>query len=261
VVQREVILEDIRSQVNAGARHITFGDPDFFNGPKHAAALIRDFHGEFPEITYDVTIKIEHLLSQAHLLAALRDTGCLFVTTAVESFENHILEIFNKCHTREDFRHVVALFREIGLALNPTFVSFTPWTSLNGYRDFLAEIAELGLVENISPIQYAIRLLIPMGSKLLELAQVRDLVGGFDQAALCYPWTHSDPRVDRLYREVFALVKQGQCQSKTRREIFLDVWKRVNEENTMTVAGLRDLQLSDAPARATIPYLSEPWFC
>ncbi len=261
IVQREVVLEDVRSQVNAGARHITFGDPDFFNGPKHAAALIQEFHSEFPEITYDVTIKVEHLLTHAHLLPALRDTGCLFVTTAVESFDDRVLEIFDKRHAREDFRRVVARFREIGLALNPTFVSFTPWTSLDSYRDFLAEIAELGLVENISPIQYAIRLLIPMGSKLLELTEVRRFVGRFDGAALCYPWAHSDQRVDRLYQDVLSLVKKGQCQGRNRRQTFLEVWKRANQENESTAAGLRELRLDDVPARATIPYLSEPWFC
>ena len=36
VVQREVVLADIRQQIAAGARHVTFGDPDFFNGPAHA---------------------------------------------------------------------------------------------------------------------------------------------------------------------------------------------------------------------------------
>src|SRR5204863_9085193 len=40
IVQRDVVLEDIRRQVGAGARHITFGDPDFFNGPGHAMALV-----------------------------------------------------------------------------------------------------------------------------------------------------------------------------------------------------------------------------
>jgi hypothetical protein len=240
------------------ASHITFGDPDFFNGPKHAVALIEDVHREFPEITYDVTVKIEHLLNQAHLLPLLRDTGCLFVTTAVESFDDRVLAVFDKRHTRADFRRVVALFREIGLALNPTFVSFTPWTSLAGYQNFLSEIAGLDLVENVSPIQYAIRLLIPMGSKLLELPEVRLFVGRFDQAALCYPWAHPEPRVDRLYQDVLAIVKKSQSESRTR--TFLEVWQRAAEEEASSAAGLRDLQL-DTPDRATIPYLSEPWFC
>ena len=41
IVDREVVMADIRQQVSAGARHITFGDPDFFNGIGHAIPLGR----------------------------------------------------------------------------------------------------------------------------------------------------------------------------------------------------------------------------
>jgi radical SAM superfamily enzyme YgiQ (UPF0313 family) len=260
IVQKEVVLEDIRRQVEAGARHITFGDPDFFNGPGHAVAIVRDLHRDFPDLTYDVTIKIEHLLKQAHLLTVLRATGCLVVTSAVESFDNRVLEILDKRHTREDFERVVSLFRKTGLALNPTFVSFNPWTSLKGYREFLAAIIRLDLVENVSPIQYAIRLLIPAGSKLLELAEVRQLVERFDEAALCYTWSHPDPRTDRLYEDVLAVVKAA--KKKTRSEIFGEVWRVAHHgfENRAQER-FNVLRSSDVPARATIPYLSEPWFC
>jgi radical SAM superfamily enzyme YgiQ (UPF0313 family) len=262
VVQKEVVLEDIRRQVASGARHITFGDPDFFNGPGHAVAIIRELHREFPELTYDVTIKIEHLLERAELLPVLRETGCLFVTSAVESFDNAVLEIFDKGHTREDCERVVELFREIGLELNPTFVSFTPWTSLMGYQDFLAAICDLDLVENVAPIQYAVRLLIPAGSKLLELAEVRRLIGSFDEAGLCYTWSHADPLVEGLYQDVMAAVKQAGREKKSRREVFARVWTLAAEACAAGISRDFDaLRLEDIPARATIPYLSEPWFC
>ena len=58
IVQRDVVLADIRQQVAMGAEHITFGDPDFFNGPGHAMALVDALHAEFPGLTYDATIKI-----------------------------------------------------------------------------------------------------------------------------------------------------------------------------------------------------------
>ena len=38
VVPMDIVLADIRQQVAAGAEHITFGDPDFLNGPTHARA-------------------------------------------------------------------------------------------------------------------------------------------------------------------------------------------------------------------------------
>ena len=202
VVQPDVVLEDIARQVAAGAEHITFGDPDFFNGPTHAMRIVEELHRRFPDLTYDVIIKVEHLLQHARHLPRLRDTGCLFVTSAVEAVDDRILEIFDKRHTREDFVRAVSLCREVGLNLNPTFVTFNPWITLAGYRDLLSTILELGLVGNVSPIQYAIRLLIPRGSRLLELPLVQEFVGDFDPAALAYPWTHPDPRMDRLHADV-----------------------------------------------------------
>src|SRR5215468_6716726 len=84
VVQPEIVLADIGAQVMAGARHITFGDPDFFNGPTHAMRIVRALHAAHPLLTYDVTIKIEHLLKHRELVPALAATGCAFVTSAVE---------------------------------------------------------------------------------------------------------------------------------------------------------------------------------
>jgi radical SAM superfamily enzyme YgiQ (UPF0313 family) len=262
IVQKEVVLEDIRRQVAGGARHITFGDPDFLNGPKHAEEIVREMHRAFCELTYDVTIKIEHLLQHATLLPLLRDTGCLFVTSAVESLDDHVLEIFAKHHTREDFETVVRLFRREGLTLNPTFVTFTPWTSLESYRELLARILELELVENVSPVQYAIRLLIPAGSKLLELGEVARLVGPFNQAALYFPWKHSDARVDRLYEDLLAIIKHAQRQKRGRGEIFQEVRKRAHEDDaTASPDRLQPTPGVEIRPQAAIPYLSEPWFC
>ncbi len=104
IVQRDVVLADIRQQVAAGAQHITFGDPDFFNGPGHAMPIVEALHREWPDLTYDVTIKVEHLLKHRDLLPVLRRTGCLFVTTAVESLDDAVLATLAKGHTRADFR-------------------------------------------------------------------------------------------------------------------------------------------------------------
>ena len=259
IVQRDVVLEDIRRQVAAGAEHITFGDPDFFNGPGHAEALVRSLHQEFPHLTYDVTIKVEHLLRQARLLPALQATGCLFVTTAVEAVDDRVLALLDKGHTRADLIEVVRRFREAGLTLNPTFVPFTPWTSLEGYEDLLALLAELDLVEHVAPIQLGIRLLIPAGSRLLELAGVRELVGPFDEAALCYPWRHADPRMDRLCREVLALVEEGAAREDSRRDLFTRIWSAALQAGDGG-RGLPDLPPPGRP-RTSVPYLTEPWYC
>ncbi len=203
----------------AGAQHITFGDPDFFNGPAHALAIVDELHREFPALSYDATIKIEHLLKHAGELPRLRDTGCLFVTSAVESVDDAILARLDKGHTRADFLEVARNFRELGMTLQPTFVPFTPWTTIEGYRELLRVIAEAELVEHVAPIQLAIRLLIPGGSRLLELEDVREMAGAFDREALAYPWRHADARVDELQRRVQAAVEQSEKEKLgTRRE-------------------------------------------
>ncbi|MBV9011080.1 MAG: radical SAM protein [Pseudonocardiales bacterium] len=260
VVQRDVVLDDIRHQVAAGAQHITFGDPDFLNGPKHGMCIVRALHEEFPELTYDCTIKVEHLVKHRAYLPVLRETGCLFVTSAVESVDPQILEYFDKQHTRQDFIDTVRIFHELGLTLNPTFVTFTPWTTLFGYLELLEVLAELELVDNVPPIQYAIRLLIPQGSRLLELAQVRQIIGEFDEAALCYPWHNPDPSVDRLYEEVMATIKHAQREDASRRETFARVWE-VSSRACRGVSTALPAGLDRAvPSRRT-PSLSEPWYC
>jgi radical SAM superfamily enzyme YgiQ (UPF0313 family) len=257
-VPRDVVLEDVRRQVAAGAGHITFGDPDFFNGPGHALPLVEALHDEFPDLTYDVTIKVEHLVRYGQHLDTLKRTGCLFVTSAVESVDPRILEYFDKRHTREDFESVVERFREVGLAFSPTFVTFTPWTTLRGYLHLLDTIRELRLVPNVAPIQYAIRLLIPAGSRLLELPQVQELVGPFDQEALIHPWTHPDARVDRLHKDILAVVGERSAE-ESRTATFAKVWRLAIEAYATDVS--LELGVEPVAGRATVPHLNEPWYC
>lgn len=258
IVDREVVLADVRQQVAAGAQHITFGDADFFNGVGHAVALVEALHQEFPRLTYDVTVKIEHLLKHRRHLATLGNTGCLFVTSAVESVDDDVLVRLDKGHTRADFLEVSGLFRELGLVLHPTFVPFTPWTTREGYLELLRVLRDTDLVENVAPIQLAIRLLIPAGSRLLELHEIRRLVGPFDPSALVYPWRSPDPRVDALGAEIAEIVADGEKRKLTRRAIFECIWKAARE-----AAGFE--APSDAQpvlmSRAAIPYINEPWYC
>jgi len=256
IVPIDIVLEDIRRQVAAGARHITFGDPDFLNGPRHARDLVRAFGREFPGITYDVTIKVEHLLAQAAMLPLLRDTGCLFVTSAVESIDDRVLRLLEKGHTRADFEQVASLCRATGLTLVPTFVAFTPWTTLEGYCELLHAIDALDLVDHVSPVQFVIRLLIPRGSRLLELDDVRAIVEPYSAATLTYPWRHPNPEVDALQRRLESMV--GTRLMSERQALFA----RVRDEAHAT-AGEPLVPRLDRPlrARAAIPYLNEPWYC
>jgi radical SAM superfamily enzyme YgiQ (UPF0313 family) len=255
IVQREVVLEDIRRQVAAGAQHISFGDPDFFNGIGHALEIIKLFHEEFPAITYDVTIKIEHLKKYSQHLPALRDTGCLFVISAVESVDDAALETLDKGHTREHFLGVVKSFRNLGMTLHPTFVPFAPWTTLESFRDLLVVVRDENLIENVAPIQFGIRLLIPAGSRLLELPEIRILVGPFDPQSLVFPWWHSDPRVDALSAEIQRIAANADAQKLTRFAAFAQIWHAAHAAAALDTPPL-------APQSTTpVPFLSEPWYC
>ncbi|MBZ5661149.1 MAG: radical SAM protein [Acidobacteriia bacterium] len=258
VVDRDVVLDDIRQQVDAGAQHITFGDPDFFNGPAHSLSIVQALHREFPVLSYDATIKIEHLRKHDALLATLRDTGCLFVISAVESVDDRVLEQFDKGHTRADFLAVVARFRELGMTLLPTFVPFTPWTSLEGYIDLLDVIAREELCENVAPIQLAIRLLIPAGSRLLDLPEVRRMVEPFDSAALVFPWKHQDPRVDALSKAISDLVQRGDSLKLSRTQIFSHIWRAAHAAAGITAPPIPG---HSAAHPAPVPFLDEPWYC
>ena len=253
-VDADVVLADVRAQVAAGAQHITFGDPDFFNGPTHAMRIVERFASEFPGVTFDATIKVEHLRAQADLLARLRDAGCAFVTTAVESVDDETLAALEKGHTRADFEMVVRHCREIGLALSPTFVAFTPWTTLDGYCAMLHAIEALDLVNAVAPVQYAIRLLIPQGSRMLELQVVRDRVTHFDPATLAHVWRHADARVDELQTALERLA--GTRINTPRAEFFARVWDLAHQAAGRVPPARRPL-----PSRATVPYLNEPWYC
>jgi len=257
IVSRDVVLEDIRRQVAAGAQHITFGDPDFFNGIRHAMELVEAFHREFPAVSYDVTIKIEHLLKYEEHLPVLRDTGCLFVISAVESLDDAVLGFLEKGHSREDFLRVVKTFREMGMTLHPTFVPFTPWTTADGYLDLLRVIEQQGVIENVAPIQLGIRLLIPEGSRMLELEDVRRLVGTFDPQSLAYPWKNADPRVDALSETVQNIAAAAELQKESRAATFERIWKAAHAAAELTAPRIN---LAAQP-QAGVPFLSEPWYC
>jgi hypothetical protein len=256
VIPVDVVMADMRQQVATGARHISFGDPDFLNGPTHALRLARALHAEFPDITYDATIKIQHIIDHADMLPELKATGCLFITAAVESIDDRVLERLAKNHTNEDFARAVHLCRTAGIALAPTFVAFTPWTTLDGYIDLLRRLLELDLVESVPPIQLAIRLLIPQGSLLLELPDLQVYLGEFDPGLLGYPWKNPDARVDRLQRAVQELVAQAEGRGSGRREIFTRIWKLAHD-----ALGAEAPVLADSNTGTPIPRLSEPWYC
>ena len=111
------------------------------------------------------------------------------------------------------------------------------------------KIADLDLIESVAPVQLAIRLLIPAGSKLLELPDLE--VEAFDPVALTHRWKHPDAEMDRLCSDLLTLIRAADRRGASRSETFGLIWGRA-------FGKLPDFHLPD---RATIPYLTEPWYC
>ena len=254
IIPEDIVLEDIRSQVRAGASHITFGDPDFLNGPGHALSVVRAMHAEFPEVTFDITTKVEHILKRGAVMPELGKLGCLFLISAVESVSNTVLDILEKHHTKAEIEQAIKVVRAAGIAPRPTWVAFTPWTTLGDYLDMLAFIEANNLIDNVDPVQYTIRLLIPPNSYILNRPELKPHLGPLNQAAFSYTWTHPDPRMDRLHKEVNALVEKDVHALEDPAVTFQRVWSLASGKTLSTI-------VRPAPDRERAPRLSEPWFC
>ena len=257
VVPRDVVLADVRQQVAAGATHVSFGDPDFLNGPGHALAVARALHAEFPAVSFDFTAKIEHLLRHRARLPELAELGGLFIVSAAESLDDHVLGVLDKGHTGRDIAEALRATREAGIALRPTWVAFTPWTTLDGYRAWLDFIDSADLVGAVDPVQYGLRLLVPPGSLLLEHEAMRPHLGRLVADAFHYEWTHPDPRMDRLQQAVSAEVAAAADRREDAAVTFHRVRAMADEAAGVTARPIP----ADVPSRRRVPRLTEPWFC
>ncbi len=262
VLPREVVLGDIRAQMKLGAQHITFGDPDFLNGPGHALKILRAVHAEFPHLTFDATIKIEHILEHRVLFKEFKALGCAFVVSAVESVSDHVLGHLEKGHTRADIVEALHILDEAGIPMRPSLLPFTPWTSLDDYLDLLAFVEEYGLIGQIDPVHYSIRLLLPPGSALLEKPFMLPYLGDLDPAALTYRWAHPNPTMDRLQQDVAALVERGARSSAPPEETFYAIKALTEEARGLVGAGrTAGFPTSSIGAARATPHLTESWFC
>ena len=281
-VPADVVLADIDQQVRMGARHITFGDPDFLNGPTHVLRILRRMSDAHPGLTFDFTTKIEHILQHAAFFSEARDLGGIFVVSAVESVSDLVLRRLAKGHNREDIVRALAILREADLPMRPSLVAFTPWTTLDDYLELLDFVEVHDLIDHIDPVQYAIRLLVPPGSALLEEADTRSWIGELDEAGFTYEWRHPDARMDHLHRRVSRLVEDADASGEERdhlglfhriRRLAAEVAGTTETAEAAGAAGAAGLEAAGTavstdrpfedlpPKRRRIPRLTEAWFC
>ena len=255
VVQRDTVLAEIQEQVVEGATHITFGDPDFLNGPTHGLRILRAMHETFPSLTFDFTTKVEHILKNSEYFPEFAQLGCRFVVSAVEALNEQVLTILEKHHTRADVKKAIEIVHGAGIALRPTWVPFTPWTTLDDYLEILQFIDTHHLGYHVDPVQYAVRLLIPPGSYLLNRPEVKALSLTLDEPSFSYTWEHPDPRMDELHKTVNTLVENDARAGVDTLETFYRIWTLAADIRGQTPPEQRK------EVHLPAPRLTEAWFC
>ncbi len=259
VTPRETVLEEVRQLVQMGSRHITFGDPDFLNAPSHSLRSAKVIHEEFPFLSFDFTAKIEHLLKYERLLDEFARCGCLFIVSAAESLSDTVLTNLKKGHTRGEFFKALRRVRDAGIILRPSFVSFTPWTTLEDYIEILDVALEENLLDCIDLIQYAVRLLVPPGSYLLSSPAMQPFLGPLRRENFTYSWVHPDPRMDDLYRDVTSLLQRSVAEGQEPGRIYACIRELAEAARDSRAPQPESIDARPHVGRAV--RLTEPWFC
>lgn len=259
VIDLSVVLADVGQLVDLGAGHIHFADPDFLNRPQHARRVAAAIAAEHPGLSFDVTAKVSHLLRHASLIPELAEAGLAFVISAFESTSDLVLDRLDKGHHGEDLAVAIEALRCAGVEPRPSLLPFTPWTERRDLVELLDFVLAYDLVWNVDPVQYAIRLLLPPGSPLLEDPDVADAVLGYDPTELGFSWRHRDPLLDELAHELSRLAES--LADKPYDDAYQAVRSLVFHalgERDPGPPPPRSLGRGDGPSR---PRLSESWFC
>lgn len=254
ITGRETVLADIAQLVEAGAGHVTFGDPDFLNAPVYALDVLEEARRRFPELSFDITAKVEHLIEHRRLLPRLAEAGVIFIVSAFESMDDRILSLLDKGHTSEDAHRAVDLANAAGIDLHPTWLPFTPWTTTATVADIARFVWERGLAPVTDPVQLSIRLLLPDGSLLVDRPETARHVTSYDPDVLGYRWVSPHPEVDVLQRELEQVAERGAALGQEPLMILADM--------TACIAAAAGVEIpTDSGLVVASPRLTEPWFC
>jgi len=259
-------VADVAQLVGLGARHITFGDPDFLNGPHHAVRVVGAVHGTFPDLTFDITTKVEHVLRHRDLWPALARSGLIFAVSAFESASDHVLLKLDKGHTVADEIEAVAVLRASGVEPRPSLMPFTPWTTASDVGDLFDLVSFCDLIGNVDPVHFSIRLLVPPGSLLLASGALDGTLGPYDTDGLSWTWRSPDPRLDLVQRALAALAVRAASDGWSALRAY-DAGRAAADAALSEPPGhdrpspVTDPRLRSPLAPDDRPRLTEAWFC
>jgi radical SAM superfamily enzyme YgiQ (UPF0313 family) len=254
VVGAGPILSDIANLAADGVEHVTFADPDFLNAPRYSLDLLREAHAAHPSLTFDVTVKVEHVLAHRALWPEMARLGVLFVTSAFESVDNATLRILDKGHTVADMREARSVIGASGISIRPTWLPFLPWTTPGDLADLVRFLDEEELWAVTDPVQLAIRLLLPEGSLLEAHPAVIPHLIRYDPLFLTWIWEFATPATSDLHRRLDTIAADGSDCGASFGETLVEMRR--------AIADVSGADLGPMPPFADgAPRLTESWFC
>ncbi|MDA8272029.1 MAG: radical SAM protein [Actinomycetota bacterium] len=255
---KAIPAKDVLAQVDQlyqeGARHITFGDPDFLNGPAHSLKVARAMHKAHPDMTFDATVKVEHVLEHRDIWGELHKLGLRFIVSAFEHTSDHILAKLGKGHTRADIIEALGILHEKGIEVRPSLMPFTPWTDRHSLIDLVEFLFAHDLLESVDPVQLSIRLLVPLES--LVLTETETKFGAWDPELLSFEWHSNDPQIDELQLEWTSVAEDSEAGKLNPIAAF-----GLMRETMYRLFDLPIPKLVTPPSCGNKPRLSESWFC
>mmetsp|Transcript_156 Transcript_156/g.503 ORF Transcript_156/g.503 Transcript_156/m.503 type:complete len:425 (+) Transcript_156:2547-3821(+) len=202
------IIEDIDAMVDQGMEHMTFIDAEFFNATRRSFDALARIHQRHPTLTYDFTTRVDHILENRDRLSELRDQGVRVITSALEFPKNEVLQQVAKEVDVDDLKESVRLVQNSGITLNPTFIMFNPWVTLDDFPKFHDFLVETNMENSVDPVQFETRLHLYKGSPLLKNDTIKAL--RLEEHEFYYDWFHPDERVDELFRASVTPAVEGQ---------------------------------------------------
>ena len=249
----EKIISDVENQVNQGAKHISFNDPDFFNGPIHALKILESLNEKFPSITYDSTIKVEHILKYKKYFKELSSLNMVFVISAFETTNDLVLSILEKNHTSNDLNNSIEISQDFGIDIRPTWMPFSPWTELNDLSNIVNLIEKYKLRETVDPIQLTIKLLIPKHSLIIKKPEINKYLGNYEKNSLSFKWEYENNDVEKLQSSLFDFILNNSELNEHKQYLgMVNIIEKYTDTKLLTNSSY-DFK--------NVPKLSETWFC
>ena len=254
-IPSQLVLSEIDDLVRKGSEHITFGDPDFLNGPAHALKIIREMHQRHPELTFDATIKVEHVLEHPDIWDEMSQAGLQFIVSAFEHTSDYILKKLDKGHTKADIINALTILRKSGIEVRPSLLPFTPWTDRDNLLELIEFIFEYDLIQSIDPVQLGIKLLVPLDSLLLSDQEVD--FGPWDPDLLSFQWHNRNRTIDELQTILSAIAQESETTQKDPLQTFHEMREAAYSHFGAKAPEINIISSAIGPK----PHLSESWFC